>query len=240
MRRSQWCEHLLGTRDPYPTTWPPPRWSEERVTMMTEAATRRTPGAPCWVSLMAHGLAATQEFYGGLFGWEFRPGPSISGPYVRAVLDGREVAGIGELAPGRHLPVAWTTYLATDDADATRRADPRLRRHGGGRPAGRGRRRGGWPIAVRPARRGLRRLAGADRMTGDRGRRRAGHPGVERTGDPGDRSVGSSTSPSSASRREAVVSADFDYLTLHLDGRAGGRHPRRGARRCRATGGRTG
>ncbi|WP_030416837.1 VOC family protein [Streptomyces sp. NRRL S-1448] len=87
--------------------------------MTTEAATRRMPGAPCWVSLLAHSLSATQEFYGALFGWEFRPGPQHFGPYARAFLDGREVAGVGELAPDRHLPVAWTTYLASDDADVT-------------------------------------------------------------------------------------------------------------------------
>ncbi|MGW1378581.1 VOC family protein [Streptomyces sp. NPDC002446] len=87
--------------------------------MTTEAATRRMPGVPCWVSLLANSLPATQEFYGALFGWEFRPGPQHFGPYSRAFLDGREVAGLGELAPDRHLPVAWTTYLASDDADVT-------------------------------------------------------------------------------------------------------------------------
>ncbi|MFG2289783.1 VOC family protein [Streptomyces sp. NPDC048595] len=87
--------------------------------MTTEAATRRMPGAPCWVSLLAHSLPVTQEFYGALFGWEFRPGPQHFGPYSRAFLDGREVAGLGELAPDRNLPVAWTTYLASDDADVT-------------------------------------------------------------------------------------------------------------------------
>ncbi|MFD9822695.1 VOC family protein, partial [Streptomyces violascens] len=86
---------------------------------MTQSETRRTPGTPCWVSLMVHGLAETQEFYGALFGWEFRPGPNQLGPYVRALLDGKEVAGIGQLPPDRHLPIAWTTYLATNDADAT-------------------------------------------------------------------------------------------------------------------------
>ncbi|MFF1482012.1 VOC family protein [Streptomyces sp. NPDC058301] len=86
---------------------------------MSQAETRRTPGTPCWVSLMVHGLAPTQEFYAALFGWEFRPGPASLGPYVRALLDGAEVAGIGQLPPDRHLPIAWTTYLATDDADAT-------------------------------------------------------------------------------------------------------------------------
>ncbi|MDG5804082.1 VOC family protein [Streptomyces ossamyceticus] len=77
------------------------------------------PGTPCWVSLMVHGMAATQEFYGALFGWEFQPGPQQLGPYVRALLDGREVAGIGQLPPDRHLAIAWTPYFASDDVDLT-------------------------------------------------------------------------------------------------------------------------
>ncbi|MFI6084769.1 VOC family protein [Streptomyces sp. NPDC051217] len=91
---------------------------------MTEETIRRTPGTPCWVSLMVHGLGATQDFYGALFGWKFVrvPGPEQLGPYVRGVLDGKEVAGIGQLAPERRMPLSWTTYLATDDADATAEA----------------------------------------------------------------------------------------------------------------------
>ncbi|MET7452388.1 VOC family protein [Streptomyces sp. NPDC005574] len=80
---------------------------------------RYAPGTPCWVSLMVHGLEATQDFYGSLFGWEFQPGPHQLGPYVRALLDGHEVAGIGQLPPDRHLPVAWTPYLASEDVDLT-------------------------------------------------------------------------------------------------------------------------
>lgn len=77
------------------------------------------PGTPCGVSLMVHGMAATREFYGALFGWEFQPGPRQLGPYVRALLDGREVAGIGQLPPDRHLPIAWTPYFASADVDLT-------------------------------------------------------------------------------------------------------------------------
>ncbi|MGW6459516.1 VOC family protein [Streptomyces sp. NPDC055078] len=84
---------------------------------MTEA-TRHTPGTPSWVSLMVHGLDAIQAFYGELFGWEYSPGPAQLGPYVRALLDGKEVAGLGQLPADRRLPIAWTPYLATDDADA--------------------------------------------------------------------------------------------------------------------------
>ncbi|CAM5374357.1 VOC domain-containing protein OS=Streptomyces griseomycini OX=66895 GN=FHS37_002508 PE=4 SV=1 [Streptomyces griseomycini] len=68
---------------------------------------------------MVHSLDATEEFYGALFGWEFRPGPQPFGPYVRALLDGREVAGIGLLQPDSHLPVAWTPYFASADIDRT-------------------------------------------------------------------------------------------------------------------------
>jgi predicted enzyme related to lactoylglutathione lyase len=84
-----------------------------------EANARYAPGTPCWVSLMVHGMAATQEFYGALFGWEFQPAPQQLGPYARALLDGQEVAGVGQLPPDRRLPIAWTPYLASDDVDRT-------------------------------------------------------------------------------------------------------------------------
>ncbi|WP_234537072.1 VOC family protein [Streptomyces shenzhenensis] len=80
---------------------------------------RRAPGTPCRVSLMVHDLTATEEFYGALFGWEFEPGPQQLGPYVRALLGGREVAGIGQLPPDLRLPIAWTPYFASDDVDLT-------------------------------------------------------------------------------------------------------------------------
>ncbi|MEU3095599.1 VOC family protein [Streptomyces sp. NPDC006967] len=83
------------------------------------APARYAPGTPCWVSLMVHGLEATEQFYGALFGWEFRPGPEQLGPYVGALLDGHPVAGIGVLPPDRHLPIAWTPYFASDDVGAT-------------------------------------------------------------------------------------------------------------------------
>ncbi|MFI1971389.1 glyoxalase/bleomycin resistance/extradiol dioxygenase family protein [Streptomyces cinnamoneus] len=83
-----------------------------------EETRRHTPGTPCWTSLLVHDLEAIEEFYSGLFGWSYySPGPRQLGPYVRATLDGRDVAGIGGLPPDRQLAGAWTTYLASDDAD---------------------------------------------------------------------------------------------------------------------------
>lgn len=91
---------------------------------MTESAARnpharQTPGTPCWASLLVHELAGSQEFYHELFGWEFYSGPQQLGPYVRAMVGGHEVAGLGEIAPGRRLSAAWLPYMASDDADAT-------------------------------------------------------------------------------------------------------------------------
>ncbi|GAA2091864.1 VOC family protein [Streptomyces albiaxialis] len=68
---------------------------------------------------MVHGLEAGQNFYQELFGWEYRAGPQQLGPYVRAVAEGHEVAGLGTKASGRQLPVAWLPYMASDDADET-------------------------------------------------------------------------------------------------------------------------
>ena len=91
---------------------------------MTESVARHThsrqlPGTPCWASLLVRELGRAQEFYHELFGWEFRSGPHQPGPYVRASADGHEVAGLGEIVPGRSLNVAWLPYMASDDADAT-------------------------------------------------------------------------------------------------------------------------
>ncbi|GAA2692596.1 VOC family protein [Streptomyces lunalinharesii] len=185
--------------------------------MTTEAAARRMPGAPCWVSLLAHSLPATQEFYGALFGWEFRPGPQHFGPYARAFLDGLEVAGVGELAADRHLPVAWTTYLASDDADVTAE---QIRSCGGTVGVG--------PLDADDA----GRMAIASDPQGAifgvwQGR---AMPGTAVSGEPGTPVWNELVTQETSSvapfyehvfgfESEAVVSADFDYLTLHIKGK---------------------
>ncbi|HZG05292.1 MAG TPA: VOC family protein [Streptomyces sp.] len=84
---------------------------------MTEAATRRAPGTPSWVSLLVRDSAASQEFYHELFGWEYRPGPGPAGPHVRAVLDGHQVACITRIQPGMQRLATWLPYLTAEDAD---------------------------------------------------------------------------------------------------------------------------
>ncbi|MFE6224665.1 VOC family protein [Streptomyces sp. NPDC057854] len=183
---------------------------------MTEAA-RRSPGTPCWVSLMVHGIEATQEFYRSLFGWEFVPGPQQLGPYVRALLGGREVAGIGQLPPDRHLDIAWTTYLATDDADETAET---IRCCGG-------------TVAVGPLDAGEagRMVICADPAGAVFGVWQAeAHHGTALAGPPGtpvwnELLTYETTTVAKFYRTvfgyevEPLVSADFDYATLHVEGR---------------------
>lgn len=183
---------------------------------MTEA-TRRTPGTPCWVSLMVHGLDATQDFYGGLFGWDFSPGPRQLGPYVRALIDGKEVAGIGRLPAERQLPIAWTPYMATDDADATVET---IRSCGGtvgvgpldAEDAGR------LAVVTDPA----GAVFGVWQPTAHSGTAVYGTHGTPVWNElltTETSAVGKFYQAVFGYELEAIVSADYDYVTLHLEGR---------------------
>jgi predicted enzyme related to lactoylglutathione lyase len=75
-------------------------------------------GTPSWVDLTTSDPEGARAFYGSLFGWDFDIGGPDTGHYTMCRLDGRDVAGInGQPAP-EGMPPAWTTYLASDDADA--------------------------------------------------------------------------------------------------------------------------
>ncbi len=83
---------------------------------------RDTPwpaGTPCWVDLGADDVARAATFYSTLFGWDTQVGPPETGGYVMCEVGGRPVTGIGPKQGPPEAPAAWTTYLASDDADAT-------------------------------------------------------------------------------------------------------------------------
>ncbi len=75
-------------------------------------------GTPSWVDLMPSDPAAARSFYEDLFGWEVEVQGEDMGHYGMARVRGKAVAGIGG-APQPGMPLAWTTYLATDDVDAS-------------------------------------------------------------------------------------------------------------------------
>lgn len=184
---------------------------------MTEVGNRHPHGTPCWVSLLTRSVEATQEFYSRLFGWEFHPGPHALGPYVRATLGGGSVAGIGELPRDRHLPAAWTTYFAADDADKTAEL---IRICGGTVGVG--------PLDADDAGRLAVASDPAGAVFGVWQARR--HRGTEVFGEPGapvwNELVTRETAPVGAFystvfglEADALASAGTDHLTLHLSGR---------------------
>ncbi len=76
------------------------------------------PGRPSWVDLATPDPAAARSFYGEMFGWaaEVDPRPEAGG-YAQFTHDGHSVAGVGPIFVDG-MPSAWTTYIATADADA--------------------------------------------------------------------------------------------------------------------------
>lgn len=185
---------------------------------MTEVVpTWRPHGVPCWVSLLVKDLETARDFYGRLFGWRFEYAAQQFGPYARAELNGRPIAGLGEVPGDRRLPVAWTTYFAADDVDV---ATARIRSCGG-------------TVAVGPldADDAGRMSIASDSVGAVFGvwQAKADH-GVELTGEPGTLAWNELlTRETSAAGRfyacvfecetQATLSTDLDYLTLRSDGR---------------------
>ncbi len=81
-------------------------------------STRTISGAPIWVSLTSHDLAATQKFYTAVLGWEWRT-IKLGDLFRVAEVDGVPVAGVAALAGQWHMAVSWTAYFAVESADAT-------------------------------------------------------------------------------------------------------------------------
>lgn len=83
--------------------------------------TRYVTGAPNWIDVGTPDIEGARSFYGGLFGWRFRPGGPETGGYGVFQLDGRTVAG-GMQTTEEQGPPSWTVYFQTPDADATAKA----------------------------------------------------------------------------------------------------------------------
>lgn len=78
-------------------------------------------GVPCWVDTLQPDPEAAAAFYGQVLGWTFtdrRPAGSAS-RYLVARVRGADVAGVGEVPPGRQVDPVWRTSVWVEDADAT-------------------------------------------------------------------------------------------------------------------------
>lgn len=80
--------------------------------------TRWPAGTPCWIDYGAADLDAAKAFYANLLGWSYSGGEPEFGGYLTAEKNGLAAAGMApQMDPAD--PPRWTTYFATDDADAT-------------------------------------------------------------------------------------------------------------------------
>jgi predicted enzyme related to lactoylglutathione lyase len=78
-----------------------------------------TAGMPIWVDLASPDVDGSIAFYGRLFGWAaVEAAEPEAGGYRTFTKDGKIVAGVGPIQLDGQ-PTAWTTYVATDDADQT-------------------------------------------------------------------------------------------------------------------------
>ncbi|HEY5247183.1 MAG TPA: VOC family protein [Dermatophilaceae bacterium] len=76
-------------------------------------------GTPCWVDLMVTDATAARQFYSSLFSWDIQDGPPEAGGYLMCMLNGKPAAAISPKPPENPFPNVWSTYLASDDLDAT-------------------------------------------------------------------------------------------------------------------------
>ncbi len=81
------------------------------------------PGAFSWVDLVAHDMDTASGWYSDLFGWSANRQDTQGGPpYAQFALDGRTVAGVGQMSvdmKGQGIPAMWNSYITVEDAAAT-------------------------------------------------------------------------------------------------------------------------
>jgi predicted enzyme related to lactoylglutathione lyase len=74
-------------------------------------------GTPCWVDYGAADVEAAKAFYTDVLGWSYTGGEPEYGGYLSCQTRSHAAAGMGpQMDPAD--PPRWTTYFATDDADA--------------------------------------------------------------------------------------------------------------------------
>ncbi len=75
-------------------------------------------GTPCWIDYGAADLDAAKTFYADLFGWSYTGGEPEFGGYLTCVHKDHAAAGMAPQMDPADRP-RWTTYFATENADAT-------------------------------------------------------------------------------------------------------------------------
>ncbi len=79
-------------------------------------------GAPCWIDLASSDPGKSKEFYCGVFGWSAQEAGEELGNYVTFSVGDKPIAGMASKDASSEHPDGWSTYLSTDDANATAKA----------------------------------------------------------------------------------------------------------------------
>ena len=92
--------------------------------LVEPASKDRHVGKTVFAELVTPDIAAAKQFYGGLFGWEFRDATAGRGQFAQATLGGAAVAELAQLKMPTRTPhyAAWLSFIAVADADAAARA----------------------------------------------------------------------------------------------------------------------
>jgi predicted enzyme related to lactoylglutathione lyase len=76
----------------------------------------------CWADLTTPDQGGAKAFYTGLFGWSVDDRPiDIGGTYTMLQIEGKNVAGLGEMQPdmkAQGMPAFWASYVKHDDVDS--------------------------------------------------------------------------------------------------------------------------
>jgi predicted enzyme related to lactoylglutathione lyase len=86
--------------------------------------TEYTPGTPSFVDLASPDPAASQQFYGTLFGWTYdgQDTGDPENPYFMARQGGKDVAGLMRLSADMQaggMPPVWSMYVTVADVEAS-------------------------------------------------------------------------------------------------------------------------
>ena len=93
---------------------------------MRGAGILNQPGAFTWNENMSRDFEGALGFYTTVFDYGVDDMSGGGYTYAGLTVDGRTVAGVGELPADADDPPSWTTYFATSDTDATVGAATRL------------------------------------------------------------------------------------------------------------------
>ncbi len=90
--------------------------------LVEPASQERHVGKVVFLELVTPDLAVAKQFYGGLFGWNFRDIEAGGTASAEASLDGRPIAGLihRDLPAGGQRRPAWLSFFAVADADAVK------------------------------------------------------------------------------------------------------------------------